>query len=377
MNMPKNITVLLLALIVMGCATTPNLPKYRAQHGADSANAAATPTEPVAQFWRGFADADLDALVDHAIKANADLRIVGANLREARALANFANAQSKPTIGTSATVARASARDSQGKTQTGNVFAAGFDLAWEADLFGRVSSARQAAAAQVSVASEVARNYFELRGFQEQLRVATVALETQRAALKLVQARLTVDRGTALDTERANALVQTTAASISSLETALIRARDRLAVLTGQAPAALDTQLAIQKPLPGIKPVVLASIGTPENLLRRRPDVAAAEQQVAAAAARIGIARSELFPRLTLGGTLGLNAGRIADLGKSAAFVYNLGASLLWTLLDFGRNRAQIAAASARGEAAVIGYEKAVLGALEEAEGALAAYTRT
>ncbi len=142
-------------------------------------------------------------------------------------------------------------------------------------------------------------------------------------------------------------------------------------------PTALDTQLAIQKPLPGIEPVVLASIGTPENLSRRRPDVAAAEQQVAAAAARIGIARSELFPRLTLGGTLGLNAGRIADLGKSAAFVYNLGASLLWTLLDFGRNRARIAAASARGEAAVIGYEKAVLGALEEAEGALAEHTRT
>ena len=389
MNMPKNIPVLLLALIVAGCATTPNLPKYRAQLGADFANAAATPTEPVAQFWRGFADADLDALVDQAIKANADLRIAAANVREARALANFADAQSKPTIGTSATVARARARDSQGKTQTGNVFAAGFDVAWEADLFGRVSSARQAAAAQVlanealvraaqvSVASEVARNYFELRGFQEQLRVATAALETQRAALKLVQARLTVGRGTALDTERANALVQTTAASIPSLETALIRARYRLAVLTGQVPTALDTQLATQKPLPGLKAVALASIGSPENLLRRRPDVAAAEQQVAAAAARIGIARSELFPRLTLGGTLGLNAGRIADLGKSAAFVYNLGASLLWTLLDFGRNRAQIAAASARGEAAVIGYEKAVLGALEETEGALAAYTRT
>jgi outer membrane protein, multidrug efflux system len=148
-------------------------------------------------------------------------------------------------------------------------------------------------------------------------------------------------------------------------------------VLTGQLPTALDTQLAAQKPLPGIKPVALNSIGTPENLLRRRPDVAAAEQQVAAAAARIGIARSELFPRLTLGGTLGLNAGRIGDLGKSASFAYNLGASLLWTLLDFGRNRAQIAAASARGEAAVIAYEKAVLAALEETEGALAAYTRT
>ena len=389
MNMPKIIPALAVAFVATGCVTAPNLPTYKAKLAADFANASATRAEPVAEFWRGFGDANLDALVDQAIKANADLRIAGANLREARALANFADAQNKPVIGATADVARVRARDSQGKAQTNNVFATGLGVAWEADLFGRFSSERQAAtaqvlasealvrAAQVSVASEVARNYFELRGLQEQLRVAKASLETQRAALKLVEARLTVGRGSAFDTERASALVQTTAAIIPSLETALIRTRYRIAVLTGQLPNALDSQLAAQKPLPGIKPVALANIGSPENLLRRRPDVAAAEQQVAAAAARIGIARSELFPRLTLGGTLGLNAGRIGDLGKSASFVYDLGASLLWTLLDFGRNRAQIAAASARGEAAVIAYEKAVLLALEETEGALAAYTRT
>ncbi len=389
MTSRKHFSVLLIALSAAGCASTPNLPKYKAQLATDFANATATQAEPVAEFWRNFGDADLDALVEKAIKANADLRIAGANLREARSLANFADAEGKPTIGTSANAARVRGRDSQGKSQTGNVFAAGFDVGWELDLFGRVSGERQAAlaqvlaneslvrAAQVSVASEVARNYFELRGFQEQLRVANAVLETQRAALKLVEARLKVGRGNALDTERANALVQTTAATIPSLETALIRTRYRIAVLIGQVPTTLDAQLATQKPIPGIKPIALSNIGSPENMLRRRPDVAAAEQQVAAAAARIGIARSQLFPQLTLGGTIGLNAGRLADLGKSASFVYNLGASLLWTLLDFGRNRAQIAAASARGEAAVITYEKAVLGALEETEGALAAYTRT
>jgi outer membrane protein, multidrug efflux system len=389
MIMPNKLHALAFTLIAAGCVTTPNLPTYKAKLDGNFANAPATQAEPVAEFWRGFGDADLDALVEQAIKANADLRIAGANLREARALANFADAQSKPSVGATADAARVRARDAFGQPQTSNVFAAGFDVAWEADLFGRFSSERQAAAAQVlanealvraaqvSVASEVARNYFELRGFQEQLRVAKASLETQRAALKLVEARLAVGRGSAFDTERASALVQTTAATIPSLETALIRTRYRIAVLTGQVPTALDTQLAAQKALPGIKPVALNSIGSPENLLRRRPDVAAAEQQVAAAAARIGVARSELFPRLTLGGTMGLNAGRIGDLGKSAAFAYNLGASLLWSLLDFGRNRAQIAAASARGEAAVINYEKAVLGALEETEGALAAYTRT
>ena len=275
MKISKNISVLAAAWIAAGCASTPNLPTYKAQLAADFANASATQAEPVAEFWRAFGDADLDALVAQAIKANADLRIAGANLREARALANFADAQSKPTIGASADAARVRARDSQGKSQTGNVFAAGFDVAWEADLFGRISGERQAAlaqvlaseslvrAAQVSVASEVARNYFELRGFQEQLRVAKASLETQRAALKLVAARLAVGRGTALDTERANALVQTTAASIPSLETALIRTRYRIAVLSGQVPTALDTQLANQKPLPGMKPVALNSIGSP------------------------------------------------------------------------------------------------------------------
>lgn len=389
MSLHKTAQALALALIASACASPPRLPTYNAQPGADFANAPATQQEPVADFWRGFGDADLDALVELALKANADLRIAGANLREARALANFADAQSKPSIGISADAARVRARNDQGNAQTQNVFAAGFEVAWEADLFGRIGGERRAAAAQalasealvraaqVSVASEVARNYFELRGSQEQLRVAQASLQTQRAALQLVDARREAGRGSAFDSERASALAQTTAANIPALETALIRSRYRLAVLSGQLPTALDLRLASQKPLPGLKSVALERIGSPENLLRRRPDVAAAEQQLAAAAARIGIARSQLFPRLTLGGTLGLNAARIGDLGSSASFAYNLGASLLWTLLDFGRNRAQIAAASARGEAAVIAYEKAVLGALEETEGALAAYTRT
>jgi outer membrane protein, multidrug efflux system len=207
--------------------------------------------------------------------------------------------------------------------------------------------------------------------------VAKASLETQQAALKLVEARQSAGRGTAFDTERANALVQTTAAAVPSLEAASARARYRIAVLTGQVPTALDQQLSTDKPLPGLKAVQLGSIGSPESLLRRRPDVAVAEAQLAAAAARAGVAKSALFPRITLGGTLGLNAGRFSDLGDSASFAYNLGASLVWSVLDFGRVRAQIAASEARSEASAILYEKTVLGALEETEGALAGYNRT
>lgn len=273
--------------------------------------------------------------------------------------------------------------------KTNNNYSVGFDVAWEADLFGRLGDARKAAqanvlagaagvrAAQVSVTAEVARNYFDLRGLQEQLRVAVASLETQQAALELVDARLDVGRGTALDSERARALVKSTAANIPALEAALIRTRYRLAVLCGLQPTALDAELGPVRPLPGLKAVQLSSIGSPASLLRRRPDIQLAEAQVAAAAAQVGVARSALFPVLSLGGTLGQNSSHFSDLGKGASYVYNLGAQLTWNLIDFGRIRAQISAADARNDAVVIGYEKAVLGALEETEGALASYTRT
>jgi multidrug efflux system outer membrane protein len=350
---------------------------------------AASDAEPVAEFWRGFGDADLDALMAEALKANIDLRIASANLQEARALARLSDAQLMPTIGTSANVARIRGQDTQGQTQTRSQFAAGFDAAWEADLFGRISNDRRAAAAdvlageagvraaQVSVAGELARNYFELRGLQEQMRIAKASLDMQQAALKLVQARLSEGRGTAFDTERAQALVQTTMAAIPALESAIARSRYRIAVLTARQPTALDTQLAQTKPLPGLKAVALNNIGSPESLLRRRPDIAAAEAQIVAAAARVGVARSALFPRVTLGGSLGLNAGRISELGNGASFVYNLGANLAWTLLDFGRIRAQIAAREARSEGVLANYEKIILTALEETEGALSTYNRT
>jgi outer membrane protein, multidrug efflux system len=216
-----------------------------------------------------------------------------------------------------------------------------------------------------------------LRGLQEQMRVAVASLDTQNAALQLVEAREGAGRGTALDTERARALVKSTAANIPALESSLIRSRYRLAVLCGLQPTALDAELEAAKPLPGLGAVALSSIGAPADLLRRRPDVQAAEAQLAAAAAQVGVARSALFPTVTLGGTLGQNSSTLGDLGKGASYVYNLGAQLTWNLLDFGRIRAQINAAGARNEAAMAAYEYTVLTALEETEGALAAYTRT
>ena len=375
-----------------GCSTAPapkksEVPLANGFANAPQGDSATLAQAPVGRFWQGFNDSGLDSLVNRALQANTDLRIASANLREARALSRFADAQLFPTVDLTAGAGRARAPDYQGNPQSSNAFSVGFDVRWEADLFGRLSDERRATAAellageaglrsaQVSVAAEVARNYFELRGLQEQLRVAQQSLETQQGALKLVAGRQEAGRGTGFDTERARALVQSTAATIPSLEMALARTRYRLAVLTGQPPTALDVELADVKPLPGLKTIALDRIGTPEDLLRRRPDVRAAEAQ--AAAARVGVARSSMFPRITLGGTIGQNASRIGDLGDGPAYAYNLGAQLVWNLIDFGRIRAQIAAADARNEAAFISYERTVLAALEETEGALVTYNRS
>jgi outer membrane protein, multidrug efflux system len=142
-------------------------------------------------------------------------------------------------------------------------------------------------------------------------------------------------------------------------------------------PSALDARLAEQQPLPALPATPLAAIGTPQTLLQRRPDVAAALQLLRGAGEQTLIARSRLWPTVTLSGSLGLNAGRIADLGDAGSFVASLGANLLWSVLDNGQRRSQIDAADARREAALAQFEQAVLVALEDTEGALVAYTRS
>ncbi len=376
-------------VFITGCASlVPSAPGDAIAAPGSFVNAANTTAEPVERFWQSFNDKDLDALVTTALKANTDLRIAAARLAEAKALAQGTEGLGRPTVNAVASTGRARTAVGNGVYATGNQFTAGVESSWEIDLFGRIRGEKQSAlanvlatqaqqrAAQVSVAAEVARTYFELRGLQEQLRVAEASLTTQQQALKLVQARLDVGRGTALDTERANALVQNTAAAVPSLQAAITRSGLRLAVLTGQTPQTMGQALLETKPLPGLPATALSAIGSPETLLRRRPDIAAAEQQWRGAQSQVGVARSALFPTLKLNGTLGLNAGRIGDLLDTKAFVASLGASLFWALVDNGQRQAQVGAASAREQAAQASFDKTVLQALEETESSLVTHTR-
>ena len=265
-------------------------------------------------------------------------------------------------------------------------YQAGFDASWELDLFGRVRRNVEAARAdvegaeaglrdaQVSVTAEVARVYFELRGQQSELDVARRNVANQQATLDLTNQQLDAGRGTELDTSRAQAQLSTTLATIGPLEAAIARSMHRLSVLTGREPDALSAQLTPARDLPELPQII--AVSDPATLLRRRPDIRVAERALAASTARVGVAVADLFPRVTFNGNFGYAAGAPGQLGESGTRTYLIGPAISWAAFDLGRVRASIHGAEARTDAALAGYQKTVLGALEETENALVTHAR-
>jgi multidrug efflux pump len=339
-------------------------------------------------WWRGFQDEELNHLVEVALTSNHDIRIATARLQEARALRMVTQFDRYPTVTTeetythtrlSKTVAGPTDRDI-------DLFHAGFDASWELDFFGRVRRAIEASTADegaaeasrrdvsVSLLAEVARTYFELRGTQNQLAVARQNVENQQQTLELTQALLEAGRGTELDVSRAEAQRYAILATIPPLETTIARSMHRLGVLIGQQPTALVTTLSTPLPLPGLPGLV--ALGQPQDLLRRRPDIRIAERTLAAATARVGVATADLFPRVTVFGSIALEAGSIPAFGKGSIETFTLGPRIFWAAFDLGRVRARIRAADARTEAALAQYEQRVLLALEETENTLVDFQR-
>jgi outer membrane protein, multidrug efflux system len=375
-----------------GCAVGPNYkapaaPAKPAAFANALTNQGAGPID--LHWWRTFEDAELSALADRALAENHDLKFASANLREARALRRLNQADFFPVVNGSASYSRfraSSAAFGPAARRAGDFYDAGFDAGWELDLFGRVRRGVEAASAEMQAAesrrrdvqltllSEVARNYFELRGTQNELEVARRNAENQRETLRITQARLEGGRGTELDVARARGQLNFTLATIPQLEGAIARAIHRLGVLTGQAPTALTAELSKASPLPKL-PAEL-NLGTPEELLRRRPDVQAAERSLAAFTARVGIVTADLFPRVTFNGRVALEATTLSGLGSAGAETWSFGPRISWAGLDLGHVRARIRAAGARVDAALAEYERTVLEVLEETENALVDYGR-
>jgi len=229
-------------------------------------------------------------------------------------------------------------------------------------------------ATQVSVTAEVARNYFELRGAQQQLEVARRNSENQGETVRITTARLDAGRGTQLDASRAQAQLSATLATIPDLESAVTRSMLRLGVLTGQQPEAVLPQLSAVRALPTLP--VAHDIGTPELLLRRRPDIRVAERNLAASTAEIGVAVGDLFPRITFLGHWGYDAVNSSALGNAGSETFSFGPSISWAAFDLGRVRQKIAQREAAADGALAKYEQTVLQALEETDASLTAYSK-
>jgi multidrug efflux system outer membrane protein len=382
------------ALALAGCAVGPDYETPATAAPSTFANAAQSEYSAQAvqkDWWKLFRDAELNALVDRALRHNYDLKSALANLREARALYLEAGLNLAPIITSHANYT--DQKRSVGSLNNRNfvprdlkLYSVGFDAFWEVDFFGRVrrdvEASRDEVEAQeaslhdlgISVIAEVARNYFELRGLQNQLAVAKRNADNQAQTLEITQARLEIGRGTELDTSRAQAQLDSTRAIIPPLETAIKRAMHRLGVLTGQTPDALAAKLSQPEPIPKLPETV--TLGSPAELLRRRPDIRIAERSLAAATARIGVATADLFPRVTFVGTLSLEASMLSGIGAAGSEAYSFGPRISWPALDLGRVYARIKAADANAEANLAQYEQTVLNALEETENALVAYDR-
>jgi outer membrane protein, multidrug efflux system len=337
------------------------------------------------RWWRQLEDPVLEALENAAFDANRDVRSALARFDQSRAVFDEDRRRRYPTV-TAGAFVDVREQGLPGFTDEPvrvNTYRAGFDASWELDLFGRVRAAIAAASAnaesfeaalaavRVSVAAEVALNYFELRGIQQQLSVLDRSLTNQRETRRLTEVRRDAGFGEEQDVASASARVSAIEAAVPPLRTALAAREHRLAVLTGRAPGQLLVDLA-----PRAYPVLAKAIalGPPGELLRRRPDVRAAERRLAAIAAREGVATADLYPRITISGMLGLLAGRGNIFGTRDSRAWAVTPALQWSAFDLGSARARLRGAHAATEEALAGYEQTMLLGLEETETALVTY---
>jgi NodT family efflux transporter outer membrane factor (OMF) lipoprotein len=371
------------ALALAGCSHTTSFTPAGAMpavptawHAAQSAPQQQAP-EDLSRWWQRFGDAQLTALIDQALQANPSLLSAQAAVRQARATRDVQAAGQLPSAGASA----GAGRSRQGNNDARNSYSAGLDASWEPDWWGaqgnRVdaseASARAAQATlestQVSLAAEVAQTYVELRGQQDRLRIAQQNLALQQQTQQITEWRVQAGLATSLESEQARQSTNQTAAQIPALQTSLAQSRHALSILTGQPPAALETQLQALQPVPRAPDELALTL--PADTLRQRPDVRAAQHRLEAALSTLSAQEVANYPSLRLSGSLGLSALTLGALTNGASVAASMAAGLSATLFDGGANRAQIRAQSAVVDQAQAGYQSAVLTALQEVEDAL------
>lgn len=386
--------VTLATLLLGACAVGPN---YRGPPPVDTGSGWTQPTAgarapaDLATWWTSLGDPVLDRLITTALSDNLDLRQAQARIREARALRDRAAGGYAPVVDATGSVRRRRQSENgplpigsiPGLTRDQTIYETGFDAAWEIDLFGGTRRAVESAEAgmqaaqadaqgvRISVTAEVARSYLVLRGAQRELAAREASVQTLQQTLDLVRKRFEAGDAAQADVDAAQARLAAASAGLPAIHARQRAAALGLSVLLGVPPerelALLDTTAAqiTLAPIP---------VGERADILRRRPDVRAAERRLAASTADIGVATAELFPKLSIGAGGGFQSLDAGDLFKSASQTFSIMPLISWRVFDGGRVRAEIRASEARQQQAALGYEKAVLTALGDAERALSDY---
>lgn len=395
---PLTLWVPLPLLAVAACSSGPDYrPRSPAELGvppAYSVPANQQAREDLTRWWSKFDDPTLGALVERARAANLDAAQAITRLRQARESLVQARAGLFPGVSVGGGVSRS--EPLRGGTTTtvlpdgsvtsfsrgGNTsFSLGADANYQVDLFGGVrrgvegaranfeASGFDYAAVLLSVQAETARNYILARAAQAQLANARESLAIQEDNLQIAQWRVQAGLVSTIDQEQARGQRAQTAASIPTLEANYNGFVARLGVLTGQSPGALKGELEAAKPIPR-GPASVAT-GIPADALRQRPDVRAAERNLAAATAQIGVATAQLYPALSIGGSI--DAGSSALDALLDTITGRLFANIAQTIFDAGRTRSQVRSAQAAADGAFLAYKQTVLTSVEEIENAVVA----
>ena len=339
-----------------------------------------SPDTTLLEWWTEFNDANLTSLIERAMKSNLDLRQAEERIRQARAASGVAGAGFWPT----ADVTGSATRNRNSAGIKSNLFTTGLDAAWELDIFGGTRRNIEAAEADirasiedrrdvlVTLVSELAINYVQLRGYQQEIIIAQNNLKSQQQSASVVRKRYEGGFVSALDVANANAQVATTMSQIPLIETSAQQTIYNISVLLGQEPAYLLEELSPASSIPLTPPEV--PTGLPSEMLRRRPDIRRAEAQIHSATAQIGVATADLFPKFNLAGSINIQAASLNKLRWDQRS-WSFGPSASWEIFNAGRVSSNIEVQKALQQQAVLTYKKTVLTAIQDVENALIAYT--
>lgn len=402
---PRPAALVLLSLLLGGCAVGPNYegaPKFDLglgwifQSQEAKANAEAEATEAVApialdRWWEALGDETLTRLIEEALERNLDVRQALVRVMEARAALDMAKGQNFPAVDANGNVTRQQ-QSLNGPLPVGQIpalernqtiYNLTLDMAWEIDVFGRISRMTESATAQteatqedvhgvrISVAAEVGRAYFSLRGAQREREACLASILSLEKTLELTRQRVKAGDLAPAELDRVQAQLDGLRATLPEIEGRIRASALGLGTLTGGLP---EQELPLQESQAATFNLPQVPVGERADLLRRRPDIRAAERRLAASTAEIGVAVAEQFPKLKIGASGGFQALESGDLFSGDSRLFSIAPLISWRIFDGGRVKAQIRSAEAKQQMAALAYEKAVLAGLGDGERTLSDY---